>query len=144
MPIIYTEYLTLAYPHTHSLLQFFRYALIIPLRVDLSTPRLSLSTSNLHSRVRVNDTTAIMSKAAVKPQVLPIDKKLEKYFNHNDHVKFVRLQWVDYSGVLRTQNIPKERCIQLASGSNHYSLAQNCMIVPISTAPRFFPDVPEA
>jgi glutamine synthetase len=69
---------------------------------------------------------------------------VEKFFTNNTAVKFVRLQWVDYSGVLRTRIITKTRCMHLASGTNHYSLAQNCMIVPISTAPRCFHDGPEA
>jgi glutamine synthetase len=68
----------------------------------------------------------------------------EKFFTKNPGVKFVRLQWVDFSGVLRTRFITKTRCMQLAIGTNHYSLGQNCMIVPISTAPQCFHDGPEA
>jgi hypothetical protein len=57
----------------------------------------------------------------------------EKFFTKNPGVKFVRLQWVDFSGVLRTRFITKTRCMQLAIGTNHYSLGQNCMIVPSTT-----------
>ncbi|KUJ07406.1 protein fluG [Mollisia scopiformis] len=62
------------------------------------------------------------------------------FFTGNLCVKFVRLQWVDYSGVLRTRIITKGRCQQLASGSDYYQLAQNCMVIPLSTAPRCWPD----
>jgi glutamine synthetase len=65
---------------------------------------------------------------------------VEKFFTANRDVKFVRLQWVDYSGVLRTRIITKTRCVHLANGTDCYQLAQNCMVIPISTAPRCFPD----
>lgn len=69
---------------------------------------------------------------------------VEKFFTKNPGIKFVRLQWVDFSGVLRTRFITKIRCMHLAIGSNHYSLGLNCMIIPISTAPQCFHDGPEA
>lgn len=65
---------------------------------------------------------------------------VEKFFATNPDVKFVRLQWVDYSGVLRTRIVTKTRCKHLASGTDCCQLAQNCMVIPISTAPRCFPD----
>jgi hypothetical protein len=58
-------------------------------------------------------------------------------------VNFVRLQWVDFSGVLRTRIVTKIRCLQLAEGDDHYTLAQNCMIIPISTVPECFPEGPQ-
>jgi glutamine synthetase len=68
----------------------------------------------------------------------------EGFFASNATVQFVRLQWVDFSGVLRTRIVTKTRCLHLASGASHYTLAQNCMILPISTAPQYFHDGPEA
>lgn len=65
---------------------------------------------------------------------------IEAFFSTNPDVKFVRLQWVDYSGVLRTRIITKTRCKLLTNGLDCYQLAQNCMIILISTAPRCFPD----
>lgn len=65
---------------------------------------------------------------------------VEKLFTTTPDVKFVRLQWVDYSGVLRTRIITKTRCKHLASGTDRYQVAQNCMVIFISTAPRCFPD----
>ena len=67
----------------------------------------------------------------------------EKLFSSYASVEFVRLQWVDLSGVLRTRMITKARCLHLASGASNYTLAQNCMILPISTAPHYFHDGPE-
>jgi len=79
------------------------------------------------------------------PQMTVEAKSLvEKFFTKNSGVKFVRLQWVDFSGALLTRFITKIRCMHLAMGTNHYSLAQNCMIVPISTAPQCFYDGPKA
>ncbi|OOQ84283.1 protein fluG [Penicillium brasilianum] len=59
----------------------------------------------------------------------------EEFFTKNNSVKFVRLHWVDYSGVLRTRIITKARCLRLAQGTDCYHLDQYCMIIPISTAP---------
>ncbi|KAF2843554.1 hypothetical protein M501DRAFT_1021832 [Patellaria atrata CBS 101060] len=60
---------------------------------------------------------------------------VNEFFNNNIEVKFVRLTWVDFLGALRTRIITKKRWLDLANGSNHYSLALNCLIIPISTAP---------
>jgi glutamine synthetase len=65
---------------------------------------------------------------------------VDEFFAAHPEVRFIRLQWVDYSGVLRTRAITKVRCKALADGTDHYSLVQNCMVIPISTAPRCFPD----
>jgi hypothetical protein len=65
---------------------------------------------------------------------------VERFFAANRDVKFIRLQWVDYSRVLRTRIITKTRCEHLVNGADCYQLAQNCMVLPISTAPRYFPD----
>ncbi|KAH7179158.1 uncharacterized protein B0J16DRAFT_386985 [Fusarium flagelliforme] len=58
----------------------------------------------------------------------------------NGSVKYVRLQWLDYSGVLRTRTITLATAKKVASGNLRYSLAENCMVIPISTAPACFPD----
>jgi glutamine synthetase len=70
----------------------------------------------------------------------PAESLVDQFFEINSNVKFVRLQWVDYSGVMRTRIITKVRCKQLAKGDDHCQLAQNCMVIPISTAPRCWPD----
>jgi hypothetical protein len=59
-------------------------------------------------------------------------------------LKYGRLQWVDFSCVLRTRIVTKARCLQLAAGISSYTLAQNCMITPISTTPDCFPEGPQA
>jgi glutamine synthetase len=56
----------------------------------------------------------------------------------NDSIKYIRIQWTDYPGVLRARFIPVARCLEIASGSETIHLAHNSMIIPISTAPRTF------
>ncbi|KAI0100215.1 glutamine synthetase [Nemania sp. FL0031] len=65
-------------------------------------------------------------------------KKLEDFLQENNQTKYIRLQWVDYSGVLRARFVPIARCLRIANGSETVHLAQNSMIIPISTAPRSF------
>lgn len=65
-------------------------------------------------------------------------KKLEDFLQLNRSIKYIRLQWIDYSGVLRARFVPIARCLRIASGSENICLAQNSMLIPISTAPRIF------
>ncbi|KAI0432204.1 glutamine synthetase [Xylaria sp. FL1042] len=65
------------------------------------------------------------------------EKKLKEFLETNS-IKTVRLQWVDYSGVLRARFIPAARALRVASGSETVRLGQSSMLVPISTAPKFF------
>ncbi|CAG7559970.1 unnamed protein product [Fusarium equiseti] len=64
----------------------------------------------------------------------------DKFFQKNGSVKYVRLQWLDYSGVLRTRIITLATAKKVASGKLRYSLAESCLVIPISTAPACFPD----
>lgn len=68
---------------------------------------------------------------------------LQTFLTKHPSVYFVRLHWVDFSGVLRTRIVTTTRALQLAQGDGHYTLAQNCMIIPISTAPECFPEGPQ-
>ncbi|KAJ8124852.1 hypothetical protein O1611_g8788 [Lasiodiplodia mahajangana] len=68
---------------------------------------------------------------------------LEAFLEDHPVVDIVRLHWVDYSGVFHTRFIPKQRALNLAKGEDAYSLAQNCLITPISTAPDCFAAGPE-
>ena len=66
------------------------------------------------------------------------------YVNHAS-VKYIRLQWVDFSGVQHAQMVTKRISIMLSTGLiDPFTVAQNCMIIPISTAPQSFPKRPEA
>lgn len=70
---------------------------------------------------------------------------LEIFLKKNRSVKYIRLQWVDYSSIQHAQVAPVRTCKKLASGvMDHLSLAENCMIIPISTAPQSFTKQPEA
>ncbi|CAI7623303.1 unnamed protein product [Penicillium palitans] len=55
----------------------------------------------------------------------PDQEKLEEFLQANKSIKYIRLQWIDYSGVLRARFVPIARCLQIASGSETFHLAQN-------------------
>ncbi|KAK5995923.1 Protein fluG [Cladobotryum mycophilum] len=57
---------------------------------------------------------------------------LKDFLNTHHHVQFIRLQWVDYSGVLRARIVTKSIALKLASGSDEYSVPQSCLITPLS------------
>lgn len=65
-------------------------------------------------------------------------EKLEDFLELNQSIRYIRLQWIDYSGVLRARFVPITRCRQIASGYENIRLAQNSMLIPISTAPSIF------
>lgn len=65
-------------------------------------------------------------------------QKLDSFLKEHQSVKFIRLQWLDYSNVLRTRFVPVARCLRIARMDDHVHLAQNSMLIPISTAPRIF------
>lgn len=70
---------------------------------------------------------------------MSLDQEVLKEFLHqHTSVKFIRLQWMDYSGVLRARFVPTDRCLRIASGNENACMAQAGMLVPISTAPRIF------
>ncbi|KAK8918003.1 hypothetical protein VCV18_009333 [Metarhizium anisopliae] len=64
--------------------------------------------------------------------------KLKEFLRANKSIEYIRIQWIDYSGVLRARFVPVARCLRIANGSETVRLAQNSMIIPISTAPRIF------
>ncbi|KAH8427016.1 uncharacterized protein LDX57_004737 [Aspergillus melleus] len=66
-------------------------------------------------------------------------EKLEEFLHLNKSVKFIRLQWVDYSGVLRAHFVPVGRCLQIANGDDTVHLSGNSMTTPISIAPDVIP-----
>lgn len=68
---------------------------------------------------------------------------IEAFFAERPSILYVRLHWVDYSGVLHTRFVPKDRFVQLVSGQASYSLAQNCLIIPFATAPECWGPGPE-
>ncbi|KAH8692928.1 hypothetical protein BGW36DRAFT_302758 [Talaromyces proteolyticus] len=67
------------------------------------------------------------------------EEKLQKFLQKNESVKYIRLQWIDFSGILRVRFVPVDRCFQIAQGNENYLLPQVSMIIPVSTAPRCFP-----
>ncbi|KAL0937496.1 glutamine synthetase [Colletotrichum truncatum] len=67
------------------------------------------------------------------------EEKLQKFLDQNNLTSFIRLQWIDYSGVLRVRFVPVARCLEIARGNEQYLIPQVSMIIPISTAPRCFP-----
>ncbi|KAI1359612.1 glutamine synthetase [Xylaria arbuscula] len=65
-------------------------------------------------------------------------EELKQFLQANESVKYIRLQWLDYSGVLRARFVPTARCLAIASGRETACMAQSGMLVPISTAPKIF------
>ena len=63
---------------------------------------------------------------------------LKEFLKENHSIKYVRLQWMDYSGVLRARFVPTDRCLRIASGNENVCMAQASMLIPISTAPRIY------
>ncbi len=51
-------------------------------------------------------------------------------------IEYVRIHWVDYSGVLRTRFLPKASFLRVATGEKQYTLSQACMVVPVVATPR--------
>lgn len=68
---------------------------------------------------------------------------LNRFLLAYSSVDYFRFQWVDYSGISHAKVIPKAHCIEIATNESRLSLAQNCLIVPISTAPESFPSGPQ-
>jgi glutamine synthetase len=71
--------------------------------------------------------------------MLSNEEKLQKFLQKNEPTKYIRLQWIDFSGILRARFVPVARCLQIAQGNEDYLLPQVSMIIPVSTAPRCFP-----
>lgn len=67
----------------------------------------------------------------------------DQFFTKHPSVQYVRLQWVDYSGILHARVVPKSRCYNIWQGGTKQYLAQNCLIVPISISPECNPDGPQ-
>jgi glutamine synthetase len=64
---------------------------------------------------------------------------LQQFLQNCRSVKYIRLQWSDFSGVLRTRFLPVKRCLSIARGEEEYLLPQISMIIPVSTDPKCFP-----
>lgn len=67
------------------------------------------------------------------------EERLQKFLLEHESTKYIRLQWIDFSGVLRARFVPVGRCLKIAQGMEDYLLPQVSMIIPISTAPKCFP-----
>ncbi len=72
-------------------------------------------------------------------QAIEDKEQLNAFLDNNESVNYVRLQWIDYSGVLRARFVPVARCLRIASHEEEYLLPQVSMIIPVSTAPKCFP-----
>lgn len=66
-------------------------------------------------------------------------EKLEKFLHNNLSIQYIRLQWIDYSGILRARFLPIAQCLNIAEGKKDYLIPQVSMIFPISTDPKCFP-----
>jgi glutamine synthetase len=71
--------------------------------------------------------------------MLTDEEILQQFLEKNVSTKYIRLQWIDYSGILRVRFVPVARCLQIARGDEYYLIPQVSLIIPVSTAPRCFP-----
>jgi glutamine synthetase len=71
--------------------------------------------------------------------MLSDEEKLQKFLHKHDFTEYIRLQWIDFSGILRARFVPVARCLEIAQGHEEYLLPQVSMIIPVSTAPKCFP-----
>lgn len=66
------------------------------------------------------------------------EKRLVNFLSANAEVEYIRLHWIDYSGILRTRFLPLKRCLQLAQGEE-YLVPQVSMIIPVTKHRKDFP-----
>ena len=78
--------------------------------------------SSLHQKMYSNEETDLWNFLQIHPLI-----------------NYVRLQWIDYSGILRTRFLPIDQCLKIAEGDEKFPIPQASMILPVSTAPRSFP-----
>ena len=57
---------------------------------------------------------------------------LERFFEANELVRFVRLHWLDFSGILRTRFLSKHVCVQLAAGTRCYGVGPAGMLFTLA------------
>jgi glutamine synthetase len=62
---------------------------------------------------------------------LPINV-LHSFFTKHESVRFVRYQWLDLSGILRTRIVTKAHCIQLVANTQFLTVAPTLMMFPVS------------
>jgi glutamine synthetase len=62
---------------------------------------------------------------------VPIDI-VHSFFAKHKTVRFVRYQWLDLSGILRTRIVTKAHCLQLAESSQFLTVGQTLMLFPVS------------
>lgn len=67
--------------------------------------------------------------------MLSDEEYLRPFLQENESTQYIRLQWIDFSGILRARFLPVARCMQIAQGFENYLLPQVSMIFPVSTRP---------
>lgn len=93
---------------------------------------------SLHFFSSLNDATTLQRLPHQFVTMASGKEVLEDFLKTNGSIKYIRLQWMDYSGVLRARFVPTDRCLRIASGHENACMVQAGMLVPISTAPRIF------
>lgn len=69
-------------------------------------------------------------KSSLEP--LQAHQALESFLLANSLVRFVRLHWLDFSGVLRTRFLSKHVCVQLAAGERCYGVGPAGMLFTLA------------
>lgn len=62
-------------------------------------------------------------------------KTPDQFLREHSEVKFIRLQWVDYSGVFHCRLVTAAKCMRMSNSTRAYKVPVNAMCVPLSTAP---------
>ncbi|KAJ6190523.1 glutamine synthetase [Penicillium mononematosum] len=57
-------------------------------------------------------------------------QELEALLRMDHSIKYICVQWTDYSGVLRARFIPISRCLEIASGSETDMVSAPRLVVP--------------
>jgi hypothetical protein len=60
------------------------------------------------------------ASASIKT-IMSTTRDVSSFFNSQSGMKYVRLHWVDFSGVLHARTVTKARCLQLAAGTSRYA-----------------------
>ncbi|KAI0147057.1 protein fluG [Xylariaceae sp. FL1272] len=60
---------------------------------------------------------------------------LTQFLNSHTYIKYIRLQWVDYSGVIHCRLVTASKAARMTLDTTPYKVPVNSLIIPISTSP---------
>ncbi|KAI1127282.1 protein fluG [Nemania abortiva] len=60
---------------------------------------------------------------------------LQQFLKSHTDIKYIRLQWVDYSGVIHCRLITAAKALRMTLDTKPYKVPVNSLVIPLSTAP---------